>query len=67
MTDKEIRAIIEDISNNKLTDTLITYYAASNFVLKANNHELYMTAKAMAEAGEMLKFDGVVVDKHCIG
>jgi thymidine phosphorylase len=60
-------AIIKDISENKLTDTMITYYAASNFVTPASDHELYITAKAMAETGEMLKFDGVVADKHCIG
>lgn len=67
LSDEQITSIIKDVSDNKLTDTLITYYAASNFVKKADNHELYITAKAMAESGEMLKFDGVVVDKHCIG
>lgn len=67
LTDNEIFAIIKDISDNKLSDTLITYYAASNFVRKADNHELYVTAKAMAESWEMLKFDGIVADKHCIG
>jgi len=67
LTDDDMYAIIGDISDNKLTDTMITYYAASNFVMPADDHELYITAKAMAESGEMLKFDWVVADKHCIG
>ncbi len=66
LTDSDIYAIIKDISDNKLSDTLISYYAASNFVRKADNHELYITAKAMAESGDMIKFDGIVADKHCI-
>lgn len=67
INDEEIYSIIKDISKNKLTDTLITYYAASNFVSKASKHELYITAKAMAETWDMIKFDWIVADKHCIG
>jgi len=67
ITDEEIYSVIKDIAENKLTDTLITYYAASNFVSKASKHELYITAKAMAETWDMIKFDWVVADKHCIG
>jgi len=67
LSEKEIFSIIQNISENKLTDTLISYYAASNFVLPADNRELYLTAKAMAETGEMLRFDWIVADKHCIG
>ncbi len=64
---KETYAIMKDISDNRFTDTLITYYSAIGFFKKASDYELYEMAKAMAETGEMLHFDGVVADKHCMG
>jgi len=63
----ETRAIMKDISENRFTDTLITYYSAVGFFKKATDNELYEMAKAMAETGEMLHFDGIVADKHCMG
>ncbi len=64
---KETHAIMKDISDNRFTDTLITYYSAVGFFKKTSDYELYEMAKAMAETGEMLHFDGVVADKHCMG
>lgn len=64
---KDTYAIMKDIADNRFTDTLITYYSAVGFFKKASDHELYEMAKAMAETGEMLHFDGVVADKHCMG
>ncbi|MDD3262494.1 MAG: thymidine phosphorylase [Candidatus Absconditabacteria bacterium] len=64
---KETYAIMKDIADNRFTDTLITYYSAIGFFKKASDYELYEMAKAMAETGEMLHFDGVVADKHCMG
>lgn len=58
---------MKDISENRFTDTLITYYSAVGFFKKATDNELYEMAKAMAETGEMLHFDGIVADKHCMG
>jgi len=63
----ETYAIMKDIAENRFTDTLITYYSAIGFFKKATDQELYEMAKAMAETGEMLHFDGVVADKHCMG
>ncbi len=64
---KETYAIMKDISENRFTDTLITYYSALGFFRKTSDKELYEMAKAMAETGEMLHFDWVVADKHCMG
>jgi len=64
---KETHAIMKDIADNRFTDTLITYYSALGFFKKASDYELYEMAKAMAETGEMLHFDWVVADKHCMG
>jgi len=65
----EIYAIIKDISVNKLTDTLMTYYVASSFFNETSNEEMYLTAKAMAETWVTFKYPEweIVADKHCIG
>ncbi len=64
---KEIFNIIRDISNDKLGKILTTYYAASGYAQGFDDEELYYMTKAMAETGEMFKFEGIVADKHSIG
>ena len=66
-TQKEIELIMKDISTNRFTDTLITYFSALGFFRDSTDQEMYRMAKAMAEAGEMLHWKGVVADKHCMG
>lgn len=63
---EETYSIMKNIAENRFTDTLVTYYSAIWFFTKTSDYELYEMAKAMAETGEMLKFDGVVADKHCM-
>lgn len=69
INEEEIYAIIKDISENKLTDTLMTYYVASSFFQKTTNDEMYVTAKAMADTGVTFTYPkgDIVADKHCIG
>ncbi|HRX63684.1 MAG TPA: thymidine phosphorylase [Candidatus Absconditabacterales bacterium] len=69
ISEKEINSIIKDISEHKLIDSLITYYAASSFMHPTSNKEMYLTAKAMAENGVTFKYPKgeIVADKHCIG
>lgn len=69
INEKEINAIIKDISEHKMIDSLMTYYVASSFFHKTSNKEMYLTAKAMAENGVMFKYPKweIVADKHCIG
>ncbi len=69
INEEEINAIIKDISQNKLVDSLMTYYVASSFFHPTSNKEMYLTAKAMAENGVTFKFPKwtIVADKHCIG
>lgn len=68
ITEEEINAIIKDISENRLTDTLITYYVASSFFQETSDQEAYLTAKAMAENWVTFKYPKweIVADKHCI-
>jgi len=63
---KEIYAIMKDISENRFTDTLVTYFSAIWFFRESSDEELYQMAKAMAQTGEMLHFKWVVADKHCM-
>lgn len=65
-TQKDIELIMKDISTNRFTDTLITYFSALGFFRDSTDKEMYRMAKAMAEAGEMLHRDGIVADKHCM-
>lgn len=65
-TQKDIEAIMKDISTNRFTDTLITYFSSLWFFRDSTDKEMYWMAKAMAEAGEMLHRDGIVADKHCM-
>lgn len=69
ITEEEIDAIIKDISENKMIDSLMTYYVASSFFHKTSNKEMYLTAKSMAEHGVTFKYPKgeIVADKHCIG
>ncbi len=63
---QEILAIMKDISNNRFTDILTTYFSAMGFFLPSKDEDLYRMAEAMAKTGEMLHFPGVVADKHCM-
>lgn len=67
LTYKETHSIMKDISENRFTDTLTTYYSALWFFKTSTDNELFEMAKAMGETGEMLKFKGIVADKHCMG
>lgn len=64
---KEIFAIMDEISHERLGDVLTTYFAASGYSKGFTNQELYYLTKAMVETGEKLKFKGIVADKHSIG
>ncbi len=64
---KEIYAIMDQISHEKLGDILTTYFAASGYSKGFTDDEIYFLTKAMVETGEKLKFDGIVADKHSIG
>lgn len=64
---KEIRSIVNDISDGFLGDVETTYFVASGFRGNFSDEELYYLTKAMAEAGDKLRFKGIVVDKHSVG
>jgi putative thymidine phosphorylase len=64
---REIFAIMDEISHERLGDILTTYFAASGYSKGFTYDEIYYLTKAMVETGERLKFTGIVADKHSIG
>lgn len=58
---------MREISDNRFSDTLTTYYSAIGFFRPTTYKEMFEMAKAMGETGEMLKFKGVAADKHSMG
>ena len=64
---REIFAIMEQVSEGKMSDILTTYFVASGYSRGLSDREIYHMAKAMVETGEKLSFEGVAADKHSIG
>ena len=67
LTYREIYAIMDQISRQKLGQILTTYFAASGYSEGFSNQELYYLTKAMVETGHKLQFKGIIADKHSIG
>lgn len=64
---REIYAVMDEISHEKLSDVLTTYFVASSFKEGYSPQELFYFTKAMVETGNKLKFNGIVADKHSVG
>ena len=64
----EIRTIVADIVENRLTDIELTYYVAANYTHGMSMPETVALTRAMIDTGETLKIkNGKIVDIHCIG
>lgn len=64
---EEIFAIMDQISKDRMSQVLTTYFAASGYSKGFTNTEIYYLTKAMMETGDRLEFKGIVADKHSIG
>jgi len=64
---REIYAVMDEISQEKLSDVLTTYFVASSFKEGYTPQELFYFTKAMVETGNKLKFKGLIADKHSVG
>lgn len=63
----ELYHIADDITHDRLTDIEKTYFVAAGFVHGWSTEEVVNMTKAMVNTGDVLKFKGVTLDKHCIG
>jgi AMP phosphorylase len=64
---EDVYSIIKEIADDKLGKVLTTYYAAAGYSPGFDEEEMFYMTKAMAEIGDVLKFEGIVADKHSIG
>lgn len=65
---QEIREIIKDISEDRLSDIELSFFIAAAYTKIMDNEETVNLTKAMINTGDILKFDqSVIIDKHCIG
>ena len=67
LTEKELYHIIDDITNDRLTDIEKTAFVMAGYNHGFSMKETIAMTKAMVKTGEQLKFKGTVLDKHCIG
>ncbi len=67
ITYQEIYNLMDEISHQKLSDVLTTYFVAASFKEGFSPDELYHFTKAMVETGNKLNFKGIVADKHSTG
>ena len=75
----EIKKIIDDTVNNRLTTVELTYYVAANYMRGMSFNEIVALTKAMIHAGNILTLENGnnkngnkrkprhIIDKHCIG
>lgn len=67
LTYKEIHLIMDEISHQRLSPILTTYFASAGYTTGFNDDELFSLTRAMIATGEQLHFKGIVADKHSIG
>lgn len=64
---EELYHIIDDITNDRLTDIEKTYFVSACFSNELTDEEVVDLTRAMVETGDKLKFPGITLDKHSIG
>lgn len=64
---REVFALMDEISHQRLSPVLTTYFVAAGFNQGFTDQELYYLTRAMADTGEKLHFRGTVADKHSTG
>jgi len=67
LNDEELYHIIDDITNDRLTQIEKTYFVSAGFINGWSTDEIVGMTKAMVETGQRIKFGKVTLDKHCIG
>ena len=67
LTVPEIKALMRDMTDGKISDILATYYAACSYCRPIDDRELYLTAKYSAEMWDMIRFRKDTAVKYCIG
>jgi putative thymidine phosphorylase len=64
---EEIYQIVKDIVDDSLTTVETSYFVSACYTGGLSKDEIVSLTKAMVKTGVILKFEGDVFDKHCIG
>ncbi len=64
---QDFYSIMRDITDGKLSDILTSFYIAAGYSPGFDIEEIKLMTKALAMTGDILKFPGIVADKHSIG
>ncbi len=67
LSEQEIKELMRDLTDGKMSDLLTAYYTACSFCRPADDRELYLTAKYSAEMWDMIRFRKSTAVKYCIG
>jgi AMP phosphorylase len=67
LNENEITTIINDIVADRLSDIELTSFVTASAIHGFTKKETVALTWAMVNTGDRLEFEGIVVDKHCIG
>lgn len=68
LSHKEMKDIVEDIVDGRLSEIELTYFVSSTYMHELTNDEIVYLIKSIIGTGDTLKLNKkIVVDKHCIG
>ncbi len=68
LTKEEINQITEDILENNLSETEVTYFVAAAYTIGMNLKEAIDLTHAIVDKGYKIKLDReIILDKHCAG
>ncbi len=64
---KQFYQIMDDITNDRLTDIEKTYFVSAGFINGFTDKETVDMTKAIVNTGDKINFNKLTLDKHCIG
>ena len=68
LTEDQIRAIVQDIVDNNLSEIELAAYVTASYIHNMDSQEVEWLTRAMIDTGERIHFDThPVMDKHSIG
>lgn len=67
LTESEIKTIINDIVDDRLSDIELSSYVTASAIHGFTKKETVALTWAMVNTGDRLDFEGTTVDKHCVG
>ncbi len=67
LSEYELNKIIKDVVDENLTDIELTSFVTASAIHGFTKKETVALTLAMVNTGDKLDFEGIVVDKHCVG